>query len=374
MSQLYEASIFMSIGHKEFQIPRDIFNDPGNSPNFFSLGFAVFFSTPEDLFPGLNREHLIRPPSIMPPSVPNRSADVFCELLHLLRGYPVHIRNEEHRSTLLRDCRYFNFKGLEQKLIAHSISYNQTRGRSEIVLRLEDILKSGISVVNDPSTGASPGESVTGWVNYMRPWEDTTAFELVLEIGGENTKLYLNSMRAEFFGQTKQRIARLFEVIAVKLKLPPTTQPLGLLMASGGAGSQPASPGNTPLSEDLVRIVIENDTHIILDGKTYNYRAENDEIATAMSASSLVGEGDRQDSPLSSAGGGGGYFLPPRKRRRTDAPGSAEEWVVRTGQWRLKIQGSRSTRGAVECVLIAVKLDAYSSELARNAQRGFLRG
>ena len=373
MSQLYEASIFMSIGHKEFQIPRDIFNAPGNSPNFFSLGFAVFFSTPEDLFPGLDREHLIRPPSIMPPSVPNRSADVFCELLHLLRGYPVYIRNEEHRSALLRDCRYFNFKGLEQKLIPHSISYNQTRGRSEIVLRLEDILKSGISVVNDPSTGASPGEPPSGWVNYMRPWEDTTPFELVLEIGGENTKLYLNSMRAEFFGQTKQRIARLFEVIAVKLKLPPTTQPLGLLMASGGAGIQPASPGNTPLSEDLVRIIIENDTHIMLDGKTYNYRAENDEIATAMSASSLVGEGDRQDSSLSSAGGGG-YFLPPRKRRRTDAPGSAEEWVVRTGQWRLKIQGSQSTRGAVECVLVAAKLDAYSSELARNAQRGFLRG
>ena len=371
----------MSIGHQEFQIPRDIFSGPGNSPNFFSLGFAVFFSTPEDLFPGLDREHLIRPPSIMPPSVPNRSADVFRELLHLLRGYPLHIRNEEHRATLLRDCRYFNFKGIEQKLIPHSISYNQSRGRSEIVLRVEDILKSGISVVNDPSTGASPGEPLTAWVNYMRPWEDTTPFELVLEIGGESTKLHLHAMRAEFFGQVKQRIARLFEVIAVKLKLPPTTQPLGLLMAAGGAGSTPASPGNTPLSEDLVRIVIDSDTHVMLDGKPHSYRAvDNDEIATAMSASSLAGEGggggEKQDSPLSS-GGGGGYYFPPRKRRRTDMPpsGTAEEWVVRTGQWRLKIQGSRGGgRGAVECVLVAVKLDAYSSELARNAQRGFLRG
>ena len=375
MSQLYEESIFMSIGHQEFQIPRDIFSGPGNSPNFFSLGFAVFFSTPEDLFPGLDREHLIRPPSIMPPSVPNRSADVFRELLHLLRGYPLHIRDEEHRATLLRDCRYFNFKGLEQKLIPHSISYNQSRGRNEIVLRGEDILKSGISVVNDPAAGASPGEPLTAWVNYMRPWEDTTPFELVLEIGSESTKLHMHSMRAEFFGQVKQRIARLFEVIATKLNLPQTTQPLGLLMAAGGAGSQPASPGNTPLSEDLVRIVIENDTHIMLDGKAHSYRGENDEIATAMSASSLAGDGERQDSPLSSAGGG--YYFPPRKRRRTDMPpsGSAEEWVVRTGQWRLKIQGSRgSARGAVECVLVAVKLDAYSSELARNAQRGFLRG
>ncbi|KAK7741912.1 hypothetical protein SLS62_010889 [Diatrype stigma] len=371
MSQLYEESIFMSIGHREFQIPRDIFNAPGNSPNFFSLGFGVFFSTPEDLFPGLDRENLIRPPSIMPPCVPNRSSDVFNELLHLLRGYPVHIRDEEHRATLLRDCRYFNFKGLEQKLIPHSISYNQARGRSEIVIRLEDILKSGISVVNDPAAGTLPGEPLLAWVDYMRPYEDTSPYELVLEIGGESTKLHLGSMRAELFGQIKQRIARLFEVIATKLKLPPITQPLGLLMASGGAGSQPASPGNTPLSEDLVRIVIEHDTHIILDGKPYNYRGESDEIATVMSASSIGGEGG-QDSPMSSTGGG--YFVPPRKRRRMDLPGTAEEWVVRTGQWRLKIQGSKSGRGAIECVLVAVKLDAYSSELARNAQRGFLRG
>ncbi|KAF6825866.1 btb poz domain-containing protein, partial [Colletotrichum musicola] len=53
---------------------------------------------------------------------------------------------------------------------------------------------------------------------------------------------------------------------------------------------------------------------------------------------------------------------------------AAEEWVVRTGQWRLKIQGSRSGKSAVECVLVAVKLDAYSSESARNGARGFLNG
>ncbi|CRK41896.1 hypothetical protein BN1723_015987, partial [Verticillium longisporum] len=91
ISQLFDESIFISIGHREFQIPRELFNDPGNSPNFFTLGFAVFFSNPKDLFPGLEREHLIRPPSILPPSVPNRSADIFADLVHFLSGYPVHI-------------------------------------------------------------------------------------------------------------------------------------------------------------------------------------------------------------------------------------------------------------------------------------------
>lgn len=375
MSQLYEESIFMSIGHREFQIPRDLFQAPGNSPNFFTLGFAVYFSSPEQIFPGLDREGLIRPPSIQPSSVPGRSADIFSELLTLLRGYPLHIRDEEHRASLLRDCRYYNFKGLEQKLIPHHISYNQARKRSEIVIRVEDILKSGISIANDPLISFSPGESLSGWVSYARPYEDSQAAELILEIGNESSKIHLNMMRAEFFGQVKARVAKLFEVIATKLNLPPTTQPLGLLMASGGASSQPATPGNTPLSEDLVRIIIEPETQIMLDGKPYQIQAEHDEMPIPYSATSSTGNGGGQESPSSSSIGGS-LFGPARKRRRVDSTTGhavvAEEWVIRKAQWRLRIQGSKNGKSAAECVLVAVKLDAYSTEQARNAQRGFL--
>ncbi|KAL0783211.1 hypothetical protein CaCOL14_001117 [Colletotrichum acutatum] len=383
ISQLYEESIFISIGHREFQIPRDIFTDPGNSPNFFSLGFAVFFSNPEDLFPGLDREGLLRPPSILPPSVPNRSADTFAEILHLLRGYPVTIRNESHRAELLRDCRYFNFKGLEQKLIPHHISHNQSRRREEILLRLEDILKSGISVAADVS--ASPAEHLSGWVNYARPYVDDRAAELVLEIGGESTRLHFHhssgSVRAEFFKDTRARVARLFEVVATKLNLPPTTQPLGLLMASGGAGSQPPTPGHTPLSEDLVRVSIDSDTSITLDGRPHTLDFE-DLQQTTTAANPMSAASSTAESPTATTA-----FQPnSRKRRRVDSHGfataagqgqaalAAEEWVVRTGQWRLKIQGSRGGKSSVECVLVAVKLDAYSSENARNATRGFLNG
>lgn len=373
MSRLYEESIFISIGHQEFQIPRDIFAGPGNSPNFFSLGFGLFFSSPKDLYPGLDRNDLIRPPSIMPPSVSNRSAKTFAELLQLLRGYPVHIENEEHRTSLLQDCRYFNFKALEQKLLPHHISYNQARRKHEILMRVEDIFKSGISVANDHAAdlAGNPGGLLSGWVNYMRPYEDDKQRELILEIGGENTKLHLNIMRAEFFGHVKTRIARLFEVIATKLNLP-TTQPLGLLMASGGADSQPATPGNTPLSEDLVRISLDHEAHITLDGKPYVNETDVEELTAALSTSPSVGFGGEQESPASSVAQSLG---PSRKRRKLDAPGqSAEEWVVRTGQWRLRIQGSRSGKSVVECVLVAVKIDAYSAEQTRNAQRGFLSG
>ncbi|KAG8162321.1 hypothetical protein KVR01_008086 [Diaporthe batatas] len=399
ISQLYEESIFISIGHREFQIPRDSFSEPGNSPNFFSLGFAIFFSNPSaDLFPGLDREGLIRPPSILPPSVPNRSADTFAELLHLLRGYPVDIRSEAHRAALLRDCRYFNFKGVEQRLIPHSITFNQSRGRDEIALRLEDILKSGISVLPERvDIAARERDNFLGWVNYARPFVDSSQrpLELVLEIGGDCTRLHFDKdgpaggTRLEFFREVRTRVTKLFEVIASKLNLPPTTQPLGLLMASGGASSQPATPGNTPLSDDLVKCVLESETAITLDGERYTAHIPSmvdpaDEIldgAGNMSAPSSAGPAN-MDSPASFAGLS---LNPPRKRRRV-ADGSAVGpdggagvpsrgfWVVRTGQWRLRIQAAKNGRSAVECVLIAVKLDAMSGEHARNEARGFLKG
>ncbi|KAF4452493.1 hypothetical protein F53441_4698 [Fusarium austroafricanum] len=330
ISQLYEESIFISIGHREFQIPREIFKDPGNSPNYFSLGFAAFFSRPDDLFPGLDREGLIRPPSILPPSVPKRSADTFAELLHFLRGYPIRIRDETHRQDLLSDARYFHFKGLEQRLIPHSLSYNQATKRDEIVLRLENIQKSGVNVF------ISSNDPLAGFVQYARPYVDERPAELVLEIGGETTKLHFSggNSRAEFFRDTKARVAKLFELVSSKLNFSPTNQPHG----------QSANLGNTLLKEDLVRVVLEPESAIILDGKDY------------------------LEDFLKSESSGNDY---PRKRRRADGDSGDEEWVVKTGQWRLRIQNAPNGRG-VECILVAAKLDAMSSELARNMSRGFL--
>ncbi|XEV06296.1 hypothetical protein FSHL1_011583 [Fusarium sambucinum] len=326
ISQLYEESIFISIGHREFQIPREIFKDPGNSPNYFSLGFAAFFSRPDDLFPGLEREGLIRPPSILPPSVPKRSADTFAELLHFLRGYPIHIRDETHRQELLSDARYFHFKGLEQRLIPHSLSYNQATRRNEIVLRLENIQKSGISVF------VSNTDPLAGFVQYARPYMEEKPAELMLEIGGEATKLHFSGgdAKAEFFKDTKARVAKLFELVSSKLNSFQTNQSTAL--------------GNALLADDYVRVVLEPESAIILDGKDY------------------------LEDFIKNESSGSNY---PRKRRRVDGDSEDEEWVVKTGQWRLRIQYSPNGRG-VECVLVATKLDAMSSQLVRNMSRGFL--
>lgn len=372
VDQLYEESIYISIGDREFKVPKDIFSNPGDSPNYFTLGFAFLFSSPTEIFPGLNRDGLLRPPSILPPAIPNRSAATFAELLHLLRGYPLHIRNEEHRAELLRDCRYFLFRGLEQKLIPHHISFNLMRRREEITIRLEDIRQPGLSVVSDPSIGdGRPG--IYGWVNYARQYVDDRPYELVVEIGNEWTKINTHTMRAEFFGDGKTRISRLFEVVANKLNLP-TTQPLGLLMVAGGASSQPASPGNTPLSEDQVKIMFDN-AHIVLDGRTYIRSAETGIEEDVVYPIDDPSRYDLSRSPS----------VPPsatsqtRKRKRPYVPGMSDAgdpgiWTVRSGQWRLRVQSANNGKSGIECILVAVKIDAFTSEQARNESRSFLSG
>ncbi|KAI9810107.1 MAG: hypothetical protein M1827_006718 [Pycnora praestabilis] len=411
ISQLFESEIFIEIGHRHFQIPRDIFSGSGDSPNFFSLGFAVFFTTPGEVFPGLDRNGLLRPPSIVPPSVPNRSAEVFAELLHLLRGYPLHIRNEDHRAELLRDSRYFHLRGLEQKLIPHQISFNLHRSRTEIVIRLEDIRQSGVSFLADPMPAdRSPS---MGWVQYARPFIDEACHELVLEMGDECTRINIRSMRAQFHGQAKARIASLFQVIANKMNLP-SNQPLGLMMMSGGGvAAQPVSPSNTGLSEDQVKIRIDGDAHITLDGEAdwmehpdSDIQLEQDEedipsalvqgianhtrsVIDGVAALASVSTGEAGSVSGRSAAGSSPGGVPPvnvpyqasrppstrpslRKRKRRASLDDFGEWIIRTGQWRLRVQPTAGSTGNMEVVLIAVKLDALSGERGRNTKRSFL--
>jgi hypothetical protein len=315
--QLFKTDIFVRIGGTPFQIPRDLFSAPGDSPNYFSLGFAQFFSTPSEVFPGLDRNALLRPPSISPPSVPSRNGETFGELIQLLQGYNVEIRNDAHRSRLLRDARYFHLKGLEQKLIPCDISYNLKRGQAEILVRLEDIRQSGISFNADkvpsdsetasvsggqsvgvspappsyskaaspaPSTASSSAVSRAGYVSYARPYTDDHANSniLIVEISTtESTTLFLpllaqkgsslrpqeTSFRATFHNTALARITSLFSVIASKMGLP-ATQPLGLMYLQSGSGvaAQPVSPANSGLSEQRVRVQLDTDCALEIDG------------------------------------------------------------------------------------------------------------
>ncbi|KFY30087.1 hypothetical protein V494_08274 [Pseudogymnoascus sp. VKM F-4513 (FW-928)] len=327
------------------------------------------FSSTDAVFPGLDRAGLLRPPSIVPPAVPSRSGEVFAELIHMLKGYPLHIRNEAHRAELLRDCRYFLFKGLEQKLIPHSISHNLQRGKDEITIRLEDIRQPGLSIAFDAPFQTSPppqtltrhvrysAPSMSGWVHYVRPFVDTTPCELIIEISGECTRLDVDAMRVEFSGDAKKRVNRLVEVLASKINVP-NARPLGLLMGSG-PGSQPESPASGTLGEGSVKVALEGSSSVVLDGKVWKESGEEEDEVVEVKTEMVEG--------VSAS-------APPRKRRRVEDGAEIGVWTVRTGQWRVRVQPASSDGKAVECVLIAVKIDAFTGEIARNQERTFLSG
>ncbi|RAH73234.1 uncharacterized protein BO66DRAFT_389353 [Aspergillus aculeatinus CBS 121060] len=324
ISQLFESQIFIQIGDRNFQIPRDIFSGPGDSPNFFTLGFAAFFASPVEVFPGLERHGLLRPPAITPPSVPNRSGEVFAQLLHLLRGYPLRIRNEEHRAELLRDCRYFHLRGLEQKIIPHHISFNPILGRDEIIIRLEDVRRSGVHL----EQGANACDS--SWVRYSRPFLDEKKYDLIVEIGDESTILDLTTKHPTFLNLTKSRVTSLLQIVASK-KL--------------------AELDDVAIQDEQIWFVMGPDTSLTVDGEQTSYR---DVVGY-----STPGAADSSSQET------------PNKRRRVEEPSNSRVWVVRNGQWRICVRPSVN-QGSLDFLLRAVQLDVYTQETVRNRSRPFL--
>ncbi|KAJ4336627.1 hypothetical protein N0V95_008564 [Ascochyta clinopodiicola] len=367
--QLFKSDIFVSIGGTPFRIPRSTFSAPGDSPNYFSLGFAQWFSTPSEVFPGLDRAALLRPPSISPPSVPNKSGATFSELLKMLQGYEVEIRGEVHRSQLLKDARYFHLKGLEQRLVPHEISYNLKRQQSEMLIRLEDIRQSGVSFILDTPSTDTDTSPQAGTVSYARPYTDdaTSNHVLILETSStESTTLVLPQAssttpptfhaHASFHGATQRRITSLFSVIASKMGLP-STQPLGLMHTTTGTGvaGQPITPATSGISASSVRVRIDEDCALVVDGE---------DVECACDASGNVGF----------------------KRGETwiwgrDAGKNSEavEWIIRRAQWRVRVEPSDTcsqdgSEPALNVVLCGVKIDAVTQQRARNTARGFLGG
>jgi len=243
------------------------------------------------------------------------------------------------------------------------------RGRSEILLRLDDLRQSGVSFCPDPdspsvfrdSTAASKPATLeafnvpTGWVAYQRPFIDDERHDLLLEIStSEATKLEVGAMRATFTGQTKARIASLFSVIANKLNLP-AMMPLGLMMmqSGGGLAAQPASPANSGVSGDRVRIKCDADAWVEVDGDVVVWDTGQEQSG---------GETEEDDSQLPKV----------KKWKVGRELGKEMQWIVRKGQWRLWVEAAEDELKKVEVALCAVRIEAHTDEYWRNAKRGFL--
>lgn len=163
--------------------------------------------------------------------------------------------------------------------------------------------------------------------------------------------------------------------------------------------SGPGSPGNMPLCEDRVKIRIGPDCYVRVDGEEWwdrdgmhsrepheNLDAEN---AFGSDTGRSVGGGAPPSPRLQWQQHGCTTNGPPSvktfigaqgqtgARKRQKRRGSIDmtgEWIVKSGQWRLRVQTTQGIdgRGGLEVVLVGVKLDAFSNEYGRNSQRAFL--
>ncbi|KAI5368089.1 Putative SKP1/BTB/POZ domain superfamily protein [Septoria linicola] len=380
---LCSSTIYARVGEQEFRISKDFFNSPGDSPNYFSLGFSSFFTTPEDRDPGCSQQMLLRPPSLLPPSVPTRSAQVFADLLQLLQGYQIYIRNDHHRNQLLRDARYYHFKGLEQRLIPHQILFDAVRQKTEILLRLEDIQPSGLAVVMDnvemftPCTSpdsAAPSDFCvrSGLIHYQRPYVDAEAHDLVLEFGEEfsmTLDLKLASTTgagfhwswAAFHNQTPSDFSRLVATVLAKMNLR-QAQWAEPMTVDGSSTSKSPWSSLHDLSERnrMTKVRIGPEAHVVIDGRAW---PPNSIPSNSISPNTH----NVPDEPSNA------------KWRGQDLGNTSDscEMMVRKAQWRLIVLWATDCTAQpdtmeAEVVLDAVKIEAFWNERSRNAARSFL--
>lgn len=161
---LRDGDIFATIGNKPFKISKGLLVNSGNYPNFFSISYGSMLTDHSKI---IEQRNMIRPPPQKPATVNARSPELFSDLLELLRGNSQVIKNDEHRELLIRECKYYRFLELEQRIIKHKVINNPFNSftNQEIIVGINDLNAKGI--ISDPSIKDANGDYP---VQYQRPF------------------------------------------------------------------------------------------------------------------------------------------------------------------------------------------------------------
>lgn len=242
----------------------------------------------------------------------------------------------------MRDCRYYYLRGLEQQLIPHEISPKPSYGRSEIVLRIEDVRESDVQAVyigHDPSLGADRLRTVP---SYARPFVDGEPHDLIVELGPDTTTLDPATSPSGLLITDGTRCK-------LEMLLQQLVKQACALMGKPDTAYREIVNKLSPLV-GVATVIIDAGTDLVVDGEAIT------DPAAYM---------DRvQDKHA---------LEPPAKRRRLAAENETRAewifWYVRMGQWQaaIDIMGSE-----VHVRLVAVKLDICTGSREWNRQRAFL--
>ncbi|CCE87170.1 Piso0_005713 [Millerozyma farinosa CBS 7064] len=170
---LNREDVFATIGNQSFKIPRSLFLKDGNYPNFFTISYDSLLADNRKL---IEEKKMIRPPNLRPATVSNRSPKLFEDILELLRGNDLVIRDDHHRKLLIRECRYYRFLELEQRVIKHKIINNPfIEGKQEIIIDINDLSADGVS-------NESPHDEIKFPIHYKRPFIDEPERPLIVQM------------------------------------------------------------------------------------------------------------------------------------------------------------------------------------------------
>lgn len=177
---LRQADFLIRVGGELFRLPQDLFRGPGDMPNFITVQFYSLLEAPHDLE---FRKSLVRPVPAAPMKVADHSPQLFRDLITAMSTSHVEVDSECHRQQLIKEAKFYRFRGLEQKLVATRIQFNSFRSVEEIIIPVQYVAASGL-VIACPQGRQS--------LHYKRPYIDNVQRELIIQFDSEEVTLSPN--------------------------------------------------------------------------------------------------------------------------------------------------------------------------------------
>lgn len=151
---------YIRVGNLPFKVPKSIIHSPGNYPNYISINNPLNLSNAKVLAVF----DFLRPPPTRPIDVAHRSGKLFADILELFNGNMSVIKSDQHRCLLAKECRYYRFLELEQRIVKCKIINNVFNQRyDDILINLVDLNPKGISI-------AQAGDKEEVFLQYSRPY------------------------------------------------------------------------------------------------------------------------------------------------------------------------------------------------------------
>lgn len=134
---------YTKIADKSYKIAKDLFSRDGDQFNYFQITFDTLYIDIENL---MIAKRLLRPPPHSYAFI-GRSPKFFDMLLALLTGATLDL-TEPLRDSLIKECKFYRFLNLEQRLVPVRLNYNPLTENNEIVLEMKYIVKRQLGIPN----------------------------------------------------------------------------------------------------------------------------------------------------------------------------------------------------------------------------------